>query len=424
MALSLRQFLGLPQSPAPRAGSKAKQYLKHCEYWRRFRADEFLDVLLEDALRWRATDIHVVPENHRVNIRLRVDGALRDFLSLQPHHAKSLVGRMKVVGEMDFLNFYSPQDGAGRIEIGGQPVAFRISTIPVQVNGAPQERAIVRLFNQREFDLSTLGFDAGILECWRRLLDEPQGLLVLTGPANSGKTTTIYASLLEIQRRFRGERNIATVEDPVEFPVPGLSQSQVNLADEFGFPEALRAMLRQDPQVIMIGEIRDPDTARIAIEASLTGHLVLTTVHSKQVTGVFPRLDSLSIDAVRAASATLAVLNQRLLRLNCPHCLQPYTPSESCLRYVPSEVAGAAQFLRGCGCDACGGTGFMGRSTVSELLVVQSDLRSAVCSGVPSQELYDRAIAGGMPTLWQNALQVVLRGSAPLEETIRAVGTE
>lgn len=420
---TFRQLFGISEPPEPPPGRKSENYLTKVKHYR-FKADRFFDLLLEDALYLRATDIHVVPEQDRVSIRLRIDGALRNFLLLQPQQGKFLVSRMKVVGGMDFLNFWSPQDGAGRLDIGRVDVAFRISTIPVQGNSVAQERAILRLFNQRDFNLSGLGIDPTTLRQWKGLLDEPQGMLVLTGPANSGKTTTIYSSLLDIQGRFRGERNIATVEDPVEFPVPGLSQSQVNPGDNFGFPEALRAMMRQDPQVIMIGEIRDSETAKIAVEASLTGHLVLTTIHSKQVTGVFPRMLSLGIGAVRAASAVLAVMNQRLLRLNCQNCLQGYMPSENSLRHLPVEVMGAAQFMRGAGCDLCGQTGFRGRTTTSELLIVNSEIRSVICSGSPSQELYDRAIAAGMQTIWQDAMQLVLRGSAPLEETVQAIGTE
>jgi type II secretory ATPase GspE/PulE/Tfp pilus assembly ATPase PilB-like protein len=421
--LTFRQLFGLPSPPEPPLGAKAGNYLGLCRH-DRFKADQFFDLLLEDALHLRATDIHVIPEKDRVSVRLRIDGALRNFLLLQPKQGKFLVGRMKVVGGMDFLNYWSPQDGAGRLEVAGQDVAFRISTIPVQADSTAQERAILRLFNQRDFDLSTLGFDFETLQRWQHLLNEPQGMLVLTGPANSGKTTTIYSSLLDIHRRFRGERNIATVEDPVEFPVPGLSQSQVNSGDNFGFPEALRAMMRQDPQVIMIGEIRDSETAKIAIEASLTGHLVLSTIHSKQVTGVFPRMLTLGIGAVPAASAVLAVLNQRLLRLNCPHCVQAYAPSENSLRHLPGEITATAQFMRGAGCDVCGQTGFHGRTTVSELLIINADTRSVICSGAPSQQLYDLAITNGMQTIWQNAMHLVLRGSVPLEETIQAIGTE
>lgn len=421
---SLRQLFGSQSRPGPPPGEKAASYLEFCRHYRRFKADEFFDLLLADALHVRATDIHVIPEKNRVSVRLRIDGALRNFLLLRPQQGKTLIGRMKVVGGMDILNYFSPQDGAGWLEIAGQEVAFRISTMPVHANPEAQERAILRLFNQRDFNLSTLGFDEATVQQWQRLLDEPQGMLVLTGPANSGKTTTIYSSLLDIQNRSRGERNIATIEDPVEFPVPGLSQSLVNPADNFGFAEALRAMMRQDPQVIMIGEIRDAETAKIAVEASLTGHLVLTTVHSKQVTGVFPRMSSLGVGAVRAASAVLAVLNQRLLRLNCLCCAQPYSPPERSLECLPKEIVENAQFLRSTGCDFCRRTGFYGRTTVSELLVMNARIRSAVCSGAPSQELYDRAIGGGMTTIWQNALQAVLSGRVPLEEAIDAIGTE
>jgi type II secretory ATPase GspE/PulE/Tfp pilus assembly ATPase PilB-like protein len=421
---SFKQLIGWLDRPGPPPGERAASYLEYCNGHGSFKADEFFDLLLADALHARATDIHLIPEKDRVRVRLRIDGALRNFLLLQPQEGKFLIGRMKVVAGMDFLNRFSPQDGAGLLEIEGAEVPFRISVIPVQANEAQQERAILRLFNQRDFDLSVLGFEDRTLKQWRGLLDEPQGLLVLTGPANSGKTTTIYSSLLDIQKRWQGERNIATIEDPVEFPVPGLSQSQVNTQDDFGFAEALRAMMRQDPQVIMVGEIRDAETAKIALEASLTGHLVLTTVHSKQVTGIFPRMLSLGVGAVRAASAVLAVLNQRLLRLNCTYCAQPYLPSEESCGCLPEEIVENAQFRRSPGCRYCTNTGFIGRTTVSELLVTNASIRAAICADTPSQELYDLAIAAGMTTIWQNALQKVLAGNVALEEAIEVVGKE
>jgi type II secretory ATPase GspE/PulE/Tfp pilus assembly ATPase PilB-like protein len=249
-------------------------------------------------------------------------------------------------------------------------------------------------------------------------------MLVVTGPANSGKTTTLYSSLLEINRLCRGERNIATVEDPVEFPVDGLSQSQVNPKDRFGFAEALRAMMRQDPQVIMVGEIRDSETAAMAVHASLTGHLILTTVHAKEVTGVFPRLQALGIEPVRLAGAVLAVLNQRLIRLNCAQCAAPYSPGRQYLRYLPVQVTEQAKFRRGTGCGACGNTGHSGRTTAAELLIMTSDLRGAVCARVPAQEIYNRAITSGMTTIWQDALRKVCAGQIALEETVLALGTE
>jgi type II secretory ATPase GspE/PulE/Tfp pilus assembly ATPase PilB-like protein len=296
--------------------------------------------------------------------------------------------------------------------------------MPVQAQGEAQERLVLRLFSERAFNLASLGLDEPILAKWQSLLDEPQGMLVLTGPANSGKTTTIYSSLLDIVARSQGDRNIATIEDPVEFPVPGLSQSQVESGSRFGFADAMRAMLRQDPQVIMVGEIRDAETARIAVEASLTGHLLVTTVHSKQVTGIFPRMLSLEVDAVRASSAVLAVLNQRLVRLNCTECLQEYSPSEQTLRLLPGNTVRHARWWRGQGCPQCAGSGFSGRTTVAELLVVNAEIRSAVGAGLPSQELYEHAIATGMRTIWQNAMQLVVEGRIPLEEAVRVLGTE
>ncbi len=405
-------------------GTAARQYLSTCGVRRNFEASQFLDLLLEDARFWRATDIHIIPIKDQTQIKLRIDGALRDFLALEPKPGRFLVQRIKVLSGMDFLNNWEPQDGAGERPVSGEDVAFRASTMPVKTAVEMAERAILRLYWKRDFNLENLQFDRALLQSWRHLISEPQGMLVVTGPANSGKTTTLYSSLLEIHRLSRGERNLATVEDPVEFPVDGLSQSQVNAKDNFGFAEALRSMMRQDPQVIMVGEIRDSETASMAINASLTGHLVLTTVHSKQVTGVFPRLQALGIDAVRAASAMLAILNQRLIRQNCTQCSAPYVPAEQYLHYLPAEVAEKAAFRRGTGCVDCGLTGFHGRTTAAELLVLNHELRAAVCSGLPAQELYNHAIASGMVTLWQSALGRVCSGQAPLEETVQAVGTE
>jgi type II secretory ATPase GspE/PulE/Tfp pilus assembly ATPase PilB-like protein len=422
----VRLFDFFRRSPVERPvdGTAAQHYLSGCGIRRIFEASRLLDLLLEDARHWQATDIHLIPVKDQIQVKFRIDGALRDMLSVEAKQGRFLVQRIKVVSGMDFLNSWEPQDGAGERSVAGDDVVFRASTMPVKTTVDTAERAVLRLYWKRDFNLENLQFDLSLLQSWRRLISEPQGMLVVTGPANSGKTTTLYSSLLEIQRIFRGERNQATVEDPVEFPVDGLSQSQVNPKDNFGFAEALRAMMRQDPQVIMVGEIRDSETASMAINASLSGHLILTTVHSKQVTGVFPRLQSLGIDPVRAASAVLAILNQRLIRLNCTECAAPYQPTDQYLQYLPASVAAQARFQRGIGCAACGKTGFHGRTTAAELLTLDSELRAAVCSCIPSQELYDRAIASGMATIWQNALRRVCSGQAPLEETVQVVGTE
>jgi type II secretory ATPase GspE/PulE/Tfp pilus assembly ATPase PilB-like protein len=380
--------------------------------------------LLADARHGRATDIHIIPVADQVQIKFRIDGALRDFLWLENKPGRFLVQRVKVVSGMDFLNSWEPQDGAGERAVEGEDVAFRASTMPVKTATGTAERTILRLYWKRDFNLQNLQFDQPVVQRWRQLISEPQGMLVVTGPANAGKTTTLYSSLLEIHRLFRGERNQATVEDPVEFPVEGLSQSQVNAKDNFGFAEALRAMMRQDPQVIMVGEIRDSETAAMAMNASLTGHLILTTVHAKQVTGVFSRLQALGLDPVKLASAVLGVLNQRLLRLNCPRCSVAYVPAHMHLQYVPVPVAEHATFQRGTGCETCANTGFQGRTTAAELMIMNSQLRTAVCSDIPAQELYDHAIVSGMTTIWQDALRKACLGQVPLEEIAQALGTE
>jgi type II secretory ATPase GspE/PulE/Tfp pilus assembly ATPase PilB-like protein len=285
------------------------------------------------------------------------------------------------------------------------------------------EKIVARLFDPktRSFELDELGFEKETLAAFKKLLARPSGLLLLTGPTGSGKTTAIYSALSHILARMGPSVSISTIEDPVEFNLPMVSQGQINLMKEFTYPVALRALLRQDPQVIVVGEIRDPETASIALQAGLTGHLVISTIHSASSAGVFARLINMDIEPFLLASSVIGVLSLRLIRRNCLHCQQPYRPEAACLRCLTPEELEAAQFRRGPGCAECLHTGFGGRTAVAELMLVDEILREAVLLKKPTRALQQVAIEQGLQTLWRMGLRHVFSGQTPLEELMRIV---
>jgi type II secretory ATPase GspE/PulE/Tfp pilus assembly ATPase PilB-like protein len=257
-----------------------------------------------------------------------------------------------------------------------------------------------------------------------RALKRTSGLILFTGPTGSGKTSTMYSALCHLVQRDGSAVSISTVEDPVEFNLPKISQTQINPAQEFTYAVALRSILRQDPQVIMVGEIRDAETAGIAVQAGLTGHLVISTIHSGVSAGAFTRLINMEIEPFMLASSIIAVMGLRLVRRNCPHCSQPYEPHPSQLKVVPESFLSSAQFRCGSGCDQCNQTGFLGRMPVSELLLANEPFREAVLKRVPTSALETIAIEQGMRTLWQNGLERAINGQTTLEEIIRVIATD
>jgi type II secretory ATPase GspE/PulE/Tfp pilus assembly ATPase PilB-like protein len=288
------------------------------------------------------------------------------------------------------------------------------------------EKIVVRLFDpsNRSFDLATLGFDEETQRSFLKLLSRPSGLLLLTGPTGSGKTTAIYSALYHIVQRSGVTMSIATVEDPVEFNLPMISQAQINNTQDFTYPKALRSLMRQDPQVIMVGEIRDPETANIAVQAGLTGHLVISTIHSGIAVGVFARLINMDIEPFLLASSIIGVLGIRLIRKNCTYCAQPYEPDPGLLKMVPPEALATAHFRRGTGCNECLQTGFHGRSAITELLVVDEVFRDAVLQKLPTRQLQQVAVQQGTLSMWQNGLNRALSGYTTLEEILRVVAVE
>jgi len=378
--------------------------------------------ILADAIHAGASDVHVEPWENSLVVRIRLSGVLTELVHLPLELMEKISGRFKVMANLISYMTGLPQEGhaAGGHELGG--VELRISVFPTTRG----EKIVVRLFDprNRSFDLSSLGIDDYTLKIYLKLLSRPSGLILLTGPTGSGKTTAIYSSLYTIVQRTGPAVSISTVEDPVEFNLPMISQAQINPAQEFTYPKALRSLMRQDPQVIMIGEIRDPETANIAVQAGLTGHLVISTIHSGIAAGVFARLINMEIEPFLLASSIVGVLSVRLIRKNCPHCSKPYQPESGLLKLVPEEVRDTTEYLRGEGCDQCSGTGFIGRTAVTELLAPNEVFRDAVLQKLPTRALQNVAIDQGMQTMWQDGLRRVLKGQTTLEEIMRVIAVD
>jgi type II secretory ATPase GspE/PulE/Tfp pilus assembly ATPase PilB-like protein len=381
-----------------------------------------VNYLLYDAIKAGASDIHLEPWESTLVVRIRLSGVLTELVHLPLELMEKISGRFKVMANLVSYQTGLPQEGHASAgpELGG--VELRISVFPT-VRG---EKIVVRLFDpsNRSFDLATLGFDEETQRTFLKLLARPSGLLLLTGPTGSGKTTAIYSALYHIVQRSGVTMSIATVEDPVEFNLPMISQAQINMSQEFTYPKALRSLMRQDPQVIMVGEIRDPETASIAVQAGLTGHLVISTIHSGIAVGVFARLINMEIEPFLLASSIIGVLGIRLIRKNCTYCSQPYEPEAGLMKLVPPEALATANFRKGAGCKECMETGFHGRTAITELLVVDEVFRDAVLQKMPTRQLQTVATNQGMLTMWQNGLNRALAGQTTMEEVLRVVAVE
>ena len=381
-----------------------------------------VNCLVQDATQLGASDLHIEPWEDSIAVRARVNGVLIEVAHLPLDLLEKISMRFKVMSNLVTYQAGTPQDGTavGGPELDG--VQLRVSIFPTTRG----EKIVVRLFDPRDrrFDLGTLGFEDSTLQGLLRVLKRTSGLLLFTGPTGSGKTSTMYSSLCYIMQRDGTSVSISTVEDPVEFNLPMVSQTQINPAQEFTYAVALRSIMRQDPQVILVGEIRDADTAAIAVQAGLTGHLVLSTIHSGVSSGAFTRLINMEIEPFMLASSILGVMGLRLVRSVCPNCSQAYEPTPSQLKVVPEAFVTQAQFRRGAGCDQCNQTGFAGRLPVSELLVVDEPFREAVLKKMPTSALEEIAIQQGMRTLWQNGLTRALTGQTTLEETIRVLAAD
>ncbi len=380
-----------------------------------------LDYLVVQSHNLGVSDIHITPMPTKINVEIRLDGLLYGVTHIPKEHQAPLLRRLKVMARLDVFSYDKPQDGHIG-EIAGQTVDIRLSTLPV----AQGEKAVLRLLSNSTglLDLDQLGVPKAALIRYRELCDRPQGLIVLTGPTGSGKTTTMYASLRELKDRRRATLNIVTIEDPIETEVVELSQTQVNEATGLSFARGLRSILRQDPDVIMVGEIRDRETAGIAIQAGLTGHLILTSLHADSAAGVFNRLINMNVEPFLVASSSAAVLSQRLVRRLCQNCRQPAPASphhRQQLKRMGITLEEDEGFWIGAGCDQCLGKGDEGRIGLFELLVVDDLIRSELIKGVPTHELQAIAVEKGMKTLLTDGLDKARSGEVSLAEVLRVV---
>jgi type II secretory ATPase GspE/PulE/Tfp pilus assembly ATPase PilB-like protein len=398
------------------------QYLESESAAQGIEVSTLVNCLVQDASRLGASDLHIEPWESAIAVRARVNGVLVEIADLPLDLLDKISMRFKVMANLVTYQAGLPQDGTviGSAEIDG--VQLRVSIFPTTRG----EKIVVRLFDPRDrrFDLSSLGFEESTLQGLLRVLRRTSGLVLFTGPTGSGKTSTMYSALCHLIQRDGTSISISTVEDPVEFNLPMVSQTQINPAQGFTYAVALRSIMRQDPQVIMVGEIRDAETAAIAVQAGLTGHLVISTIHSGVSAGAFTRLINMEIEPFMLSSSILAVMGLRLVRRNCPHCSQPYEPAPSQIAVVPEALRPQATFQKGSGCDHCNHTGYSGRLPVSELLVAKEPFREAVLKKMPTSALEEIAIQQGMRTLWQSGLYRAITGQTTLEDTIRAVAAD
>jgi type II secretory ATPase GspE/PulE/Tfp pilus assembly ATPase PilB-like protein len=387
-----------------------------------------VDMLLVDSAKMGASDIHIEPWNNQILVRLRLNGLLQELVSFPMEYMEKLSGRLKVMANLVSYESDRPQEGHSQVgpELGG--VELRMSFFPVLCGGeygaeVKGEKIVIRIFdpNRRSFQLEDLGFESDTLESLKSLLTKPSGMILLTGPTGCGKTTAIYAALTHLGHVYGSKYSISAVEDPVEYKLPMVSQAQINTAKEFTYPIALRSLMRQDPQVIMVGEIRDPETASIAVQAGLTGHLVISTIHSGSTAGVFARMINMNIEPFLLASSVIGIMGLRLVRKNCVYCAQPYEPEASLLSLTSQEFRDEAAFRVGDGCEHCAMTGFEGQVSVTEMMQTSEALREAIVQKMPSRKLQEIAVSQGMRSLWDSGLRRVLHGETPFEEMIRSV---
>ena len=375
--------------------------------------------LTEEAVRKRASDIHIEPQERHIRLRYRVDGVLLTRGTLPEYVQAQVVSRIKIMANMDIAERRLPQDGSFQTRVDGRAIDVRVSTIPSFYG----EKAVLRLLDKSApiYDLDKLGLSAQNYEVLRRIIQRPQGIFLLTGPTGSGKTTTLYAILNQLNNE---KVNVLTVEDPVEYQIAGITQMQVNVRAGVTFASSLRHFLRQDPDIIMVGEVRDQETARIAIQAALTGHLVLSTLHTNDAPGAITRLLDMGVEPYLVASALEGVAAQRLVRVLCPKCREADAAGAEELRARFGTAAPAGTYYLGRGCEFCNYTGYRGRVAIFEIAEMNDELRHLVINRVPHHTLKEAAVAAGMTTLLEDGLKKAAAGVTSLAEVWRVVQVE
>ena len=374
----------------------------------------FVNFLIADAIKQGASDIHIEPKEKQLKIRYRIDGVLFEAMSPPHHMSAAITSRLKIMGNLDIAERRLPQDGRIRAVVQGRKIDLRLSTLPV----AHGEKSVIRVLDNRSINvpLEALGFSDETMASWRHWIGQPHGIVLVTGPTGSGKTTTLYSSLRCMDG---GKLNISTVEDPVEYNLPQANQVQVTDKIGMTFGAALKSLLRQDPDVVMLGEIRDAETARIAVQASLTGHLVLSTLHTNDAPSSVTRLINIGVEAYLISAAVNAILAQRLVRKICAACKQAHDPSDEMKKVLARIGFEGDQTFRGAGCDKCRQTGYAGRLGVYELLVMDDALRDLVTRNPDVNELRKLCRAAGLKTLREDGFDKVRQGLTSADEVLR-----
>ncbi|MBF0395879.1 MAG: type II secretion system ATPase GspE [Desulfobacterales bacterium] len=372
--------------------------------------------VISQSVKERASDIHIEPYQNGFKVRYRVDGILYDLLTPPKWIQSALISRIKVMSKLNIAEKRLPQDGRFDVKIGDQGIDVRVSTLPTSFG----ERVVMRLLNKsgKLFKLSDFGLSPEKINLIETLIKSPNGIILVTGPTGSGKTTTLYAMLTTINTP---DINIITIEDPVEYQIPGISQIQVNSKIELTFARGLRSIVRQDPDVILVGEIRDQETAEIAVQSALTGHLVFSTLHTNDSASAITRLVDIGIEPFLISSSLIAVLAQRLIRLLCPDCKAAYIPDKIALEVlgITSEVAENINIYNAKGCQKCFNTGYRGRRGVFEILLMDNNLKSLILKTFDSNQIKQEALNQNMITLHQDGIQKILEGITTIEEVLR-----
>lgn len=377
---------------------------------------KLINSLLFRSVKDRASDIHFEPFERDIAVRFRIDGVLHNILSLPKRFQPSVASRIKIMASLNIAEKRLPQDGRIGLKIAGKDIDVRVSIIPTSFG----ERIVMRLLDKSGYllRLKDIGLSGDMLNKIDKLIRLSHGIILVTGPTGSGKTTTLYAALMEINSP---DKNIITIEDPVEYQIKGIGQMQVNPRIELSFAKGLRSILRQDPDVIMVGEIRDLETSEIAIQASLTGHLVFSTLHTNDSAGAVTRLIDMGIEPFLVSSSVVAIAAQRLIRLLCPSCKKEYTPAVTELAELGIELSqiSGRHIYAATGCDKCMNTGYRGRTGIYEILLVNDEIRGLIQQNVNSQIIKNKAIDGGMITLRRDGASKVLAGLTSIEEVSR-----
>ncbi|MEC4091537.1 type II secretion system ATPase GspE [Pseudoalteromonas rubra] len=379
---------------------------------------KLINAMLSEAIKEGASDIHIETFEQELVIRFRVDGVLKEVLKPNRKLSSLLVSRIKVMAKLDIAEKRVPQDGRISLRIAGRAVDVRVSTMPSSFG----ERVVLRLLdkNNARLNLEDLGMTERNRELFAEIIAKPHGIILVTGPTGSGKSTTLYAGMTQINSR---DRNILTVEDPIEYEIPGIGQTQVNPKVDMTFARGLRAILRQDPDVVMVGEIRDLETAQIGVQASLTGHLVMSTLHTNTASGAITRMEDMGVEPFLLSSSLLGVLSQRLVRTLCPNCKEAHLADDRECELLGIEKGSQTTIYRAVGCEECNFNGYKGRTGIHELLIVDEHIRELIHNGKGEQSV-EKYIRTFSPSIRQDGCARVLKGQTTLEEVMRVTREE